>query len=76
MPKKELCQLGKEINHALVDLNERKDWLIQRVKEDTNLYFDSSYLHKIETGELKTPSIIHSICRILSIENPYGDKSA
>ncbi len=76
MPKKELCRLGKEINHALVDLNERKEWLIQKVKEDTNLYFDSSYLHKIETGELKTPGIIRSICGILNIENPYNDKSA
>ena len=47
MPRKELCQLGREINHALVDVNQPKEWLIERVQTDTGRYFDRSYLHKI-----------------------------
>ena len=30
MPRKELCQLGREINHALVDVNQPKEGLIER----------------------------------------------
>ena len=56
MPRKELCQLGREINHALVDVNQPKEWLIERVQTDTGRYFDRSYLHKIQTGELATPA--------------------
>lgn len=67
LPRKELCQLGKEINHALVDINQPKEWLIEQVQKDTGRYFDRSYLHKIQTGELSTPGIISSICKILDL---------
>ena len=41
---------------------------MQQVREDTGLFMDSSYLHKILTGKLATPKIVESISRILSIE--------
>ena len=69
LAKKQLCQLGKEINHALVDINQPKEWLIEQVRQDTGKYFDRSYLHKIETGELSTPGIVSSIRKILCLED-------
>lgn len=74
MPKKELCYFGKEIEHVLVDFNQSKKWLIEQVRRDTGLYFDGSYLYKIQTGELATPKIISSIKRILGL--PDDDKEA
>lgn len=68
MPRKELCEFGKKINHALVDFNQPKDWLISQVAADTGLYFDRSYLHKIMTGRLATPKIVDSICGVLGVE--------
>lgn len=69
LPKKQLCQFGKEINHALVDINQPKEWLIEKVRQDTGKYFDRSYLHKIETGELATPGIVASINRVLQLDD-------
>ena len=45
----------------------RKGWLIEEVKRHTGLYFDRSYLRKIETGQLATPKIVDAICEILGI---------
>ena len=67
MPRKELCLLGKKINHALVDINQPKEWLIEQVQADTGRYFDRSYLHKNQTGELATPGIVASISKILGL---------
>ena len=63
-----VCEFGKEIKKKLVDLDQTQDWLIEQVKADTGLFFDSSYLHKILTGKLQTPKIIESISKILDIE--------
>lgn len=54
MARKQLCAFGKEINHALVELNQPKEWLIEQVGKSTGRYFDRSYLHKIQVGELTT----------------------
>lgn len=67
MSRKEICDFGKEINHALVDINQPKAWLIAEVRRDTGKYFDRSYLHKIQTGSLSTPSIVESIRKILNL---------
>lgn len=67
MSKKELCQLGKKIKIKLVEINQTQNWLIEKVKSDTGLYFDRSYLHKIETGEANPETITKSICKILRI---------
>lgn len=67
MSRKKLCQFGKEINHALVEMNQTQEWLIGKVREDTGLYFDRSYIHKIKIGELATPGIVASIRKILNL---------
>ena len=63
-----LCQFGKEVKKRLVDCDENQEWLIEKVRQDTGLYFDSSYLHKILVGSKATPSIVGSICKILKID--------
>jgi hypothetical protein len=73
LAKKELCEFGKEINHAIVDINQPKEWLICQVREKTGLYFDRSYLHKIEVGELTTPKIIQAIREILGLPEEAKD---
>ena len=67
MKKRELCSFGKKINHRLIALEQSKVWLIEEVKRHTGLYFDRSYLRKIETGQLATPKIVDAICEILGI---------
>ena len=67
MKKRELCSFGKKINHRLIALEQSKGWLIEEVKRHTGLYFDRSYLRKIETGQLATPKIVDAICEILGI---------
>ena len=54
------------IEKKLADMA-RKGWLIEEVKRHTGLYFDRSYLRKIETGQLATPKIVDAICEILGI---------
>ena len=63
-----LCDFGKEIKKRLVDIDKNQEWLIARVKDDTGLYFDSSYLYKVLVGNIATPSILASIRKILDIE--------
>lgn len=63
-----ICTFGKEIKKRLVDIDENQEWLIQQVKADTGLFFDSGYLHKILTGKLATPSIVSSIQKILHLD--------
>ncbi|MEG1011002.1 MAG: XRE family transcriptional regulator [Ruthenibacterium sp.] len=70
MEKAELCAFGKKIDHSLVDIGKTKEWLVARVHEDTELYFDRSYLHKIRIGKSNPRRITRSICKILEIEPP------
>ena len=67
LSKKPLCRFGQDIEIALVKSNRTNVWLIEEVKKDTGKYFDRSYLHKIKTGEVATPSIVSSIRKILDI---------
>ena len=67
MKKKEFCSFGKKINHRLVALGQSKKWLIEEVRARTGLYFDRSYLRKIEIGQLATPKIVQAICEVLSL---------
>ena len=64
---KKFCDFGKEVKKRLIDIDQNQEWLIAKVREDTGLFFDSGYMHKILTGRLATPSIIESIKRILDI---------
>lgn len=62
-----LTAFGKAIKTRLIELDQSQSWLIDRVSEETGLYFDGSYLHKIMTGKLDTPKVVLAIRMILSI---------
>lgn len=65
---------GKEIKKHLVDIDQTQDWLIGQVREETGLYFDSSYLYKIMIGRLSTPGIIAAIRK--NLELPESESNA
>lgn len=64
---KKTTDFGKEIKKRLVDRDKTQAWLIERVKENTGLFFDSSYMHKILVGELATPKVVQAIREVLDI---------
>lgn len=70
-----ITPFGKEIKKRLVDMDRKQVWLIERVREKTGLYFDSSYMIKIMTGQLNTPSIVQAIREILSIPEEEATQS-
>lgn len=61
-------EFGKTIEKKLIDLERPQNWLIEQVRAQTGLYFDSSYLYKIKTGKLATPKIVRAIQEILGLE--------
>lgn len=63
----QLTAFGKEIKKRLIDLDRSQTWLIEEVHKKTGLYFDRSYLYKIQTGKLSTLSIVNTINQILSL---------
>ena len=58
---------GKEVKKKLVDMGKTQEWLIAEVRKKTGLYFDSSYMYKIQTGQLTTPKITQAIQEILKL---------
>lgn len=60
---------GKEIKKRLIDMDKTQVWLIDQVKERTGLFFDSSYLYKVMTGTLRTPTIVSAINEVLNIKD-------
>lgn len=62
-----LTPFGKDIKKRLVDMDRTQAWLIARVAECTGLYFDRSYMSKIQTGQLATPRIVQAIREILDL---------
>ena len=58
---------GKEVKIRLVEMDKNQAWLIEQVKEKTGLYFDDSYLWKINSCILATPSIVAAIREILGM---------
>ena len=58
---------GKAVKKKLIDLEQSQNWLINEVRERTGLYFDSSYLYKILTGQCATPKIVTAIREILEL---------
>jgi hypothetical protein len=66
--KKKLCPLGEQIAISLIKANRTNEWLIREVASDSGRYFDRSYLHKVKTGKIQTPSIVSSIKKILELE--------
>nr|WP_207735534.1 XRE family transcriptional regulator [Flavonifractor plautii]DAI10278.1 MAG TPA: hypothetical protein [Caudoviricetes sp.] len=68
-----LTPFGKEIKKRLVDIDRTQAWLIEQVQGTTGLYFDRSYMHKIQTGQLATPKIIQAIRDILDLPEQRQD---
>ena len=62
-----LTPFGKEIKKRLVDIERTQAWLIEQVRGVTGLYFDRSYMYKIQTGQLATPKIVQAIQDILDL---------
>ena len=68
-----LTPFGKEIKKKLIDMNRTQAWLIERVACDTGMYFDRSYMHKIQTGQLANPKIVQAIQKILDLPSHPHD---
>ena len=58
---------GKSVKKRLIDVDQTQNWLCERVREKTGLYFDDSYLSKLLTGKLQTPHMVSAISDILDI---------
>ena len=56
-----LTEYGKTIKKRLIDLDKTQEWLLRRVREDTDKYFDDSYLWKIMHGKLAPKNIVAAI---------------
>ena len=63
-----ITPFGKQIKKRLLDIDQDQNWLIDQVSQETGLYFDRSYLHKIMTGKLSTPGVVSAIRKILDIQ--------
>ena len=63
----QLAAFGKEIKKRLVNEDRLQCWLIDEVAQKTGLYFDRSYMTKIQTGKFSTPSIVNAINEILDL---------
>lgn len=71
-----LTPFGKEIKKRLVDIDRTQTWLIEQVRGVTGLYFDRSYMYKIQTGQLATPKIVQAIQDILDLPEQSQDTKA
>lgn len=63
------CEFGKTVKKKLVDIDKSQEWLIDQVKSKTGLFFDSSYLYKILTGQRNAPLIKQAINEILELDS-------
>jgi len=68
----QITEFGKEIKKTLIDIERPQMWLVEQVRERTGLYFDDSYLYKIQTGQLSTPKIVQAIREILDLPEKEG----
>lgn len=71
--KNGLTAFGRAIKKRLVDIDHSQAWLIEQVAGLTGLYFDRSYMAKIQTGKLSTPRIVQAICEILNLPEQAQD---
>ncbi len=62
-----LTPYGKAIKKRLIDLDKPQTWLIEQVKERTEMYCDSSLLYKLSTGQLNVPKIRTAVNEILGL---------
>lgn len=69
-----ICKFGKIVKTRLVEIEQKQEWLIREVSKRTGLYFDTSYMHKILTGQSTNQKIIAAIRDILDL--PEGNEDA
>ena len=68
--KKPLCDYGKRVKIALMEMNRTQTWLISEVKSRyPNIYVDGSNLHKILVGDIASGRVVSAISEILLCEN-------
>ena len=53
-----ICKFGKIVKTRLVEIEQKQEWLIREVSKRTGLYFDTSYMHKILTGQNSNQKIM------------------
>jgi hypothetical protein len=63
--KNPLTDFGVDVKRKLIDIDRPQSWLIEKIKNETNLYVDSSVLNKVLTGRLNSKKIINAINNIL-----------
>lgn len=64
-----VTDFGKRVKIRLIEMDKNQDWLIRQVQDKTGLYFDSSYLWRILTGQLNAPKIIEAICETVGFND-------
>jgi len=63
----QLNDFGVNVKKRLIDLGQNQNWLIERVKEKTGMFFDSAYLQKLMTGKATSAPMVKTIYDILGI---------
>lgn len=67
MRKRELTEFGKEVKFELMCRNEPQEWLIGKIREQTDMYVDSSIMYKVLTGQVNSPALEGHIRAILDM---------
>lgn len=62
-------EYGKTVKMKLIELEKTQEWLIEEVRNRTELFVDSGYVYKILTGQRNAPKVVDAINEILGIEN-------
>ena len=60
-------QFGILVKTKLLSTGRTQKWLEQKIQKETGLFVDSSYMHKILTGQRNPQKIISCISKILNI---------
>lgn len=55
------------VKHRLIDLDITQAEMIRRVREKTGMFLDTSYLHKLYTGEKRSARMLQAIMEILEL---------
>ena len=69
MYKCKLTDFGLRVKTELLRSGKTQKWLEQRIREETGLYMDSSYLLKIFTGQRNANRVVTAIKEILDIQD-------
>jgi hypothetical protein len=62
-----MTDFGVTISKRLLDMNRTQAWLIDALRAATGQYVDTSLMHKLKTGKVKSASLQKAILKILDI---------